>query len=197
MCPFNAYSICQVVNNEVSTRPTERIKNKNYKERQTVVKIIALLILLLWPCACINVSTSPTPPSTAKTAQKPPATSPAEAVNYYLEALKKRDFGKTYDFISGGYAANLDRGSYEVNMKQSLDKSHWTLLSYEVLGVQILGDQAFVLTELEVRFKPANSEKETQKKVRIQYGLTVSEKKWKISVSNCILNCVSAEDFAG
>jgi ketosteroid isomerase-like protein len=132
-----------------------------------------------------------------KHAEKPPDTSPSQVVSDYLEALKRRDFGKTYDFISSGYAANLDKQSYELNMRQGLDKYHWTLLDYQVLGVQILGDQAFVLAELEVRFKPDNSERETQKKVRVQYGLTVSEKKWKISQSNCILNCVSAEDFAG
>lgn len=160
------------------------------------MRIVALLVVLLGLSACVNVSTSPTP-STVKHSEKPPVTSPSQVVSDYLEALKKRDFRKTYDCISSGYAANLDKESYEINIKQNLDKYQWTLLGYQVLGVQILGDQAFVLTELEVRFKPANSEKETQKKVRVQYGLTVSEKKWKISQSNCTLNCVSAEDFAG
>jgi hypothetical protein len=153
------------------------------------------LVVLSGLSACVSVSTSPAP--TLKHAEKPPTTSPSQVVNDYLNALKKRDFGKTYDFITSGYAANLDRESYEINMKQSLDKYQWTLLGYQVLGVQILGDQAFVLTELEVRFKPANSEKETLKKVRIQYGLNILEKEWKISQSNCILNCISAEDFAG
>ncbi len=160
------------------------------------MRIIALLVVLLGLSACVSVSTSPTP-STVKHNEKPPVISPSQVVSDYLEALKKRDFRKTYDFVSSGYAANLDKESYEINIKQSLDKYQWTLLGYQVLGVQILGDQAFVLTELEVRFKPATSEKETQKKVRVQYGLTISEKKWKISQSNCILNCVSAEDFAG
>ncbi len=158
------------------------------------MRTIALLAGLLCLFACVSVSTSPVP---SRHAEKPPDTSPAQVVSNYLEALKNRDFAKTYDFISSGYAANLDRKSYEINIKQGLDKYHWTLLGYQILGVQILGDQAFVLTELEVRFKPANSEEETQKKVRVQYGLTVLEKKWKISQSNCILNCVSAEDFAG
>jgi len=159
------------------------------------VRIIALLVGLLCLSACVSVSTSPV--SSVKHTEKLPDTSPAQVVSDYLEALKNRDFGKTYDFISSGYAANLDRKSYEINIKQDLDKYHWTLLGYQVLGVQILGDQAFVLTELEVRFKPTNLEKETQKKLRVQYGLTALEKKWKISQSNCILNCVSAEDFAG
>lgn len=158
------------------------------------MRIIAPLVLLLGLSACVSVTTSPTP---LKHAEKPPATSPSQVVSDYLEALKKRDFRKTYDFVSSGYAANLDKESYEINIKQNLDKYRWTLLGYQVLGVQILGDQAFVLTELEVRFKPANSEKETQKKIRVQYGLAVSEKKWKISQSNCTLNCVSAEDSAG
>ncbi len=160
------------------------------------MKIIVSLFFLLGLSACVSVSTPPTP-STGKHYEKPPDASPSQVVSDYLDALKKRDFAKTYDCISNVYAANLDKKNYEVNMRQSLDKYHWTLLNYQVLGVQILGDQAFVLTELEVQFRPANSEKETQKNIRVQYGLIISEKKWKISQSNCILNCISAEDFAG
>jgi hypothetical protein len=161
------------------------------------LRILALLALLVGLYACVNVSKSPNTSSAVKPAEKPPATSPARIVSDYLEALKKRDFGKTYDLISSGYASNLDKESYEVNIKQSLEKYHWNLLSYQILGVQILGDQAFVLAELEVQFKPIKSAEETQKRVRVQYGLTIVDKNWKISQSNCTLNCVSAEDFAG
>ncbi len=106
------------------------------------MRIIALLVVLLELSACVNVSTEPTP---LKHAEKPPATSPAQVVSDYLEALKQGDFGKTYDFISIGYAANLDKQSYELNMKQSLGKYHWTLLGYQVLGFRYSGRRLLFL----------------------------------------------------
>lgn len=115
----------------------------------------------------------------------------------YLEALKIRDLGKTYEFVSSGFAANLDIESYKTNMKQSLDKFSWNLLSYQILGVQRLGDHALVVAELEVQFKPLNSAKETQKKINHQFGLIVVDDKWKISQVYCISNCESIEAFEG
>lgn len=160
------------------------------------MRIIALLVVLLGLSACVSVSTSPAP-SVMKHSEKPPATSPSQVVSDYLEALKEGDFGKTYDFISSGYAANLDKESYELNMKQSLGKYHWALLGYQILGIQMLGDQTFVLTELEMRFQPTNSDKEIQKKIKVQYELAVLENKWKIASDKCIFNCIPPEDFVG
>ena len=157
------------------------------------VRLISLLICLMAFSACIGVSTS----STTSNPPPTPKISPSQVVGDYLEALKIRDYGKTYEYISSAYAANLDLESYKINMKQSLDKFSWGLLSYQILGVQILGDHALVVAELEVQFKPLNSAKETQKKTSIQYGLIVVDDKWRISESNCISNCVSREDFAG
>ena len=155
------------------------------------MRLISFLIFLMAFSACSGVSTSTTSSYT------PPKVSPSQVVSHYLEALKIRDLGKTYEFISSVYAANLDIESYKTNMKQSLEKFSWGLLSYQILGVQILGDHALVVAELEVQFKPLNSAKETQKKTSIQYGLIVVDDKWKISESNCISNCVSREDFTG
>ena len=154
------------------------------------MRLISFLIFLMAFSACSGVSTTSNPPPT-------PKISPSQVVSDYLEALKIRDLGKTYEFISSVYAANLDIESYKTNMKQSLEKFSWGLLSYQILGVQILGDHALVVAELEVQFKPLNSAKETQKKTSIQYGLIVVDDKWKISESNCISNCVSREDFTG
>ena len=157
------------------------------------MRLISLLICLLAFSACIGVSTSPTtsnPPPTPKIA-------PSQVVNDFLEALKGRDYGKTYEFISAGYAANLDIEAYKANMKQFYEKFSWGLLSYQILGVQILGDHALVVAELEVQFKPINTEKETQKKTSVQYGLVIIDDKWKISQADCISNCESREAFTG
>ena len=157
------------------------------------MRLISLLICLLAFSACIGVSTSSTtsnPPPTPKIA-------PSQVVSNFLEALKIRDLGKTYEFVSSGFAVNLDIESYKANMKQSLDKFSWNLLNYQILGVQILGDHALVVAELEVQFKPLNSAKETQKKTNVQYGLIVLDDKWKISQAYCISNCESIEAFTG
>ena len=143
--------------------------------------------------ACIGVSTS----STTSNPPHTPKISPSQVVSDYLEALKIRDLGKTYEFISSVYAANLDIETYKTNMKRKLDEVSWNLLTYQILGVQILGDHALVVAELEVQFKPINTEKETQKKTSVQYGLIVVDDKWKISQGYCISNCVSEEDFTG
>ncbi|HEX9830992.1 MAG TPA: hypothetical protein VGA94_04830, partial [Thermodesulfobacteriota bacterium] len=63
--------------------------------------------------------------------------------------------------------------------------------------VRIIGDQAYVYTQLTVEYKPVNSEKKVQKKIEIQYVLSNLEKQWKIAGDNCISNCVSAEAFVG
>jgi len=157
------------------------------------VKIFVFFVFLIAFSACSGVSTSSinsNPPPT-------PKISPSQVVGDYLEALKIKDFGKTYEFVSSGFAANLDLESYKANWKQFLEKFSWNLLNYQILGVQILGDHALVVAELEVQFKPLNSAKETQKKTSNQYGLIVVDDKWKISESNCISNCVSIEDFTG
>jgi hypothetical protein len=154
------------------------------------VRLISFLIFLMAFSACSGVSTTSNPPPT-------PKISPSQVVSDYLEALKIRDLGKTYEFISSVYAANLDIESYKTNMKQFLDKFSWNLLNYQILGVQILGDHALVVAELEVQFKPINTEKETQKKTSVQYGLIVVDDKWKISQDNCISNCESIEGFTG
>ncbi len=163
------------------------------------MRIIAFFTILIGLSACVTVSKSSTSPSVKNPTVKPPEVSPSKVVSDYLEALKKNDFQKAYEFISAGYALNFDKEGYEMNMKHDLiEKHHWTLLSYQVLGAQVFGGQALVVAELEVKFKPDNSENETQKKISVQYSLDVLEKKWKIASSNCISNnCIKTEDFSG
>ncbi len=154
--------------------------------------ILILLFLIIGFSACSGVSKSSSSPLNL------PPTSPARAVEGYLEALKKQDFVKTYEFISFGFAGNLDKESYKINMEQGpLKKYGWSLQNYQVTGVRIIGDQAYVSSELEVDYKPLNSESKIQKKIEVQYVLSDLERKWKITGGSCITNCVSAEDFIG
>ncbi|HEY7535028.1 MAG TPA: hypothetical protein VH878_03700 [Thermodesulfobacteriota bacterium] len=157
------------------------------------MKTVAFLLFLTALSACARVvttSTNSNPPPT-------PKVSPSQVVSDFLEALKRRDFGTTYDYVSAGYAANLDKENYKTNMNQALQKFGWNLLNYQILGVQILGDQAVVVAEQEIQVKTLGSNKETQKKINVQYGLSVIDKKWKIFGSSCISNCLSREDFTG
>ncbi len=162
------------------------------------MRIIALFTILIGLSACVTVSKSSNSTTVKSPNVKPPDVSPSQVVGNYLEALKKSDFQKAFEFISIGYAGNFDKEGYEINMKHDLvEKHHWTLLNYQVLGAQVFGDQAFVVADLEVKFKPDNSENETQKKISVQYGLAVLEKKWKIASDKCISNCIATEDSAG
>ncbi|MGH7909421.1 MAG: hypothetical protein ACRENW_06185 [Thermodesulfobacteriota bacterium] len=139
------------------------------------------------------MSTSSTNSNTPPT----PKIAPSQVVNDFLDALQRRDFGRSYEFISAVYAANLDIEAYKANMKQFYEKFSWSLLNYQILGVQILGDHSLVVAELEVEFKPLNSTKVTQKKTTVQYGLVIIDDKWKISQADCISNCESREAFTG
>lgn len=126
-----------------------------------------------------------------------PSSSPAKVVDSYLEALKKEDFLKTYEFISFGYAGNLDKESYKINMEQGpLKKYSWSLLNYQITSVRIVGDQAYVSSELEVQFKPPDSQSKIQKTIEVQYVLAPLDNDWKITADNCFSNC-SAEGLVG
>ena len=153
--------------------------------------ILLLLFLIIGLSACGGISKSSPSPLNL------PSTSPAKVVSGYLEALKKKDFLKTYEFISFGYAGNLDKESYKINMEQGpLKKSSWSLLNYQITGVRIIGDQAYVSSELGVQFKPLNSDSKIQKTIEVQYVLASLENKWKITTDYCVSNC-SAEDLGG
>lgn len=154
--------------------------------------IVLLLFLTIGVSGCTGVST------TSSSRLNLPSTSPAKVVSDYMEALKRRDFSKTYEFITIGYAGNLDRESYKINWEQGfIKKYNWNLLDYQVMGVRIIGDQAYVYTKLAVEYKPVNSDKKVQKNIEIQYVLSNLEKQWEIAGDNCISNCVSAEAFVG
>jgi len=161
-----------------------------------VNRLILLLVFLLVEglSACGGVSKSSSSPPQLKL----PSTSPVKVVSGFLDALRKADFVKSYGFITIGYAGNLDKESYRINMEQILVKRYnWSLAGYEIKGVRIIGDQAFVVTELEVRFKPLDSQKPIRKKIEVQYVLASFENEWKISAGECISNCVASADLIG
>jgi hypothetical protein len=153
--------------------------------------ILLLLFLIVGMSACSGISTSSSSPLNL------PSTSPAKVVEDYLAALKQQNFLKTYEFISFGYAGNLDKESYKINMEKGpLKKYSWSLLNYQITGVRIIGDQAYVSSELGVQFKPLNSESKIQKTIEVQYVLAPLENKWRITSDYCVSNC-SAEDLVG
>lgn len=164
--------------------------------RPTVNSLIPLLVLLLVGglYACSGVSK----PLSSPPQLKLPSTSPVKVVSGYLDALRRADFVKSYEFITVGYAGNLDKESYKINMEQSLVKRYnWSLVGYEIKGVRIIGDQAFVVTEIDVRFKPLDSKDSIRKKIEVQYLLASFGKDWKISADECISNCVASADLIG
>jgi hypothetical protein len=155
-----------------------------------ILLLLLFIVIGIFGCGGLSVSSSPQ--------LKLPSTSPVKVVSDYLGSLKKTDFVRAYEFISIGYAGSLDKESYKTNMEQSLIKKYdWSLLNYQIKGVRIIGDQAYVVTELEVQFKPLNSEKKIQKTIGIQYILAVLDSKWKIISDECISNCISPEIFTG
>lgn len=162
--------------------------------RAIVKKLSPLLlsILLITLSACAVLETRGTTPPKAP---KPPRTSPAKTVVGYLDALKEADFMEAYEFITMGYASNLDKESYKINMEQSLVKRYnWRLSNYEVLSVRILGSLSYVVARLSVQYSPANT-KPTTKTIDIQYELNPIDGKWKITADKCIENCMSADDL--
>jgi hypothetical protein len=151
-----------------------------------------LLLLFIGASGCTRIS------DTSSSQLNIPSTSPAKVVSDYMDALKRQDFSKTYEFITIGYAGNLDRESYKINWEQGfIKKYNWNLLDYQIMGVRIIGNQAYVYTQLTVEYKPLNSEAKVQKNIEIQYVLSDMEKEWKIAGDNCISNCISAEAFVG
>jgi hypothetical protein len=153
-----------------------------------ISRLFCVLVMVIGLCACAAKSPS--------TGLNLPSKSPARVVRDYLEALKKYDFDRSYDFISIGYAGNLDRESYKINMKHNLiDNFNWKLINYEVIGVRIIGDQAFVVTELEVKYRPRGSKEDEQRRVRVQYVLTVLDKSWKITSDECVFNCITQDEL--
>ncbi|MEM4407437.1 MAG: hypothetical protein QXI19_01695 [Candidatus Caldarchaeum sp.] len=122
-----------------------------------------------------------------------PAVSPNRVVEEYLSALKGMDFRRAYKHISLGYAGGVDPEGYEINMKKGLvENLHWSLNSYEVVGVKVLGDQAYVLTDLGVTYKLPDSPQAITKKVRVQYNLSAIDKKWVIVGDSCVEGCEKA-----
>jgi len=139
-----------------------------------------LLIIQIMLISCVR---SQIPPVT-KTL---PKTSPIRVVSAYLDALKNNDFRKAYSYITFFYAGNLDPESYELNMKRGfVEKYHWELLDYEIEGVQVFGDQAYVTAVLKVNFKPLNSSEIVNRNLDIQYILSSIDSKWKINADDLL-----------
>lgn len=139
-----------------------------------------LLITQIILISCVGSQTTPV-------SKKLPKTSPIRVVSAYLDALKNNDFKKAYSYITIFYAGNLDVESYELSMKRGfVEKYHWELLEYEIEGVQVFGNQAYVTAVLKVNFKPLNSNEIVNRNLDIQYILSSIDSKWKINADDLL-----------
>jgi hypothetical protein len=149
--------------------------------------VILFFIFLLGPASCTGVSEP-------NSGIDRPGTSPTKVVADFLDALKKDDYGKAYEFV---YAPFSDRDGYILQMKNLVKDHNISFLDYSILGSRILGDKAIVVAELEVELKPRNSNTEIHERRRNQYDLSIIEGRWRITSDKCILNCTNAGDLAG
>jgi len=154
------------------------------------LKYFTILVLVIMPLtSCIKTSSIPT----SKT-QPLPSESPVESIKGYLRALEKRNFDKAYKYISLGYANNLDVESYKINMVNSLVKQYdWKLDSFDIKGVSKLGNQTYIIVDLDVNYNSVKTGQRVSKKIGIQYVLIPIEEAWKITSDSCIENCEQLE----
>lgn len=150
--------------------------------------LLVLVILLL--TSCIKTSSIPT-----SNPQPLPSESPVDSIRGYLKALKKGNFDKAYKYISLGYANNLDVESWKITMKNTFVKPYdWKLENFDIKSVNKLGDQTFIVVDVDVNFKSVKTSQKVSKRIGIQYVLLPIEEVWKIISSNCIENCEQPED---
>lgn len=165
------------------------VPGRNRCKYNFTLGVLFSISLFLAP-SCVQTTETGGPPPPRSIRIKLPSTSPNRVVEGYLEALKKENFGKAYRFITMGYAGNVDREGFEINMRRGLvEKLEWLLLNYEVIGIKILGDRAYVVAEISTKYKPLNSQSFKLKNVRVQYDLGIIDKSWLILGDKCILNC--------
>lgn len=151
------------------------------------VLLAALIVLAQSGCVQTTVSGKPLP---NKNKFRLPSESPMVTVKGYLGDLGKQDFGGSYDHLSFEYAGNLDKASYELNMRNGLVESlKWDLKGFKILGVRIVGMSAYVISELNVSYVPPTTGELVDKQIKIQYELTPIDKKWTIVGDACIENC--------
>jgi len=153
--------------------------------------IFFLVIIQIILISCVKSQTTPV-------SEKLPKTSPIRVVSAYLDALKLNDFKRAHAYITFFYAGSLDEESYELNMKRSfVEKFHWELLDYEIEGVQVFGNQAYVTTTLDVNFKPLDSDEIVNRKLEIQYILSSVQNKWKINADDLLEKDLSSSNSKG
>ncbi len=153
---------------------------------------IILSLALLFPLlsGCMQTTVSSSLPPDRRPERKLPRKPPDRVVNDYLSALKNYDFKRAYKELSPAYAGTPYIESYELNMRKGLvDTLDWSLLRFEVMGVRILGDQAFVVAEMGVKYSPPNAPEPKLKNFQVQYLLSNIDKRWVITSAKCISNC--------
>ena len=151
---------------------------------------VALLTGVLFLPGCVSQRVSGPPPVGEGAVFSLPDRSPVRTVESYLASLRDYDFKRAYGYVSRGYAANLDRESYELNMKNLLLKTlRWSLLDYEVKNVNIFGGNAYVQAALSVRYMPSHGGEPVDKEFVVQYTLVPLEGEWVIVADQCVEGC--------
>ena len=143
---------------------------------------IYTIILLLLLISC--VSSNPTHTSMAAKAKD----SPSEVVLSFLGASMKNNFAKAYNYI---YFPGTDKAGYVSQMENLVNKSHNKIKSYKLIGTRIIGDQSFVIYELELIIGDDNGKEQNLRYTRNQFELALIDSHWKIVKDfGCIENCV-------
>jgi len=139
---------------------------------------------------CVQTTVSGRPIPAGRKGFTLPSESPNTVVEKFLKSLKAKKFREAYDYISVDYAGNLDKEGYDLNMRKGMvENLKWSLSGYDLMGVRILGNRAYVVSKVDVNYKPIHSQNMVSKQVRIQYELSIIEKRWVIVTDSCIYNC--------
>ena len=115
-----------------------------------------------------------------------PRVSATSVVNFFLEALKERDFKSAYDKV---HIFSSDREGYISRFELLYENYDIRIVDYRVLATQLFKDTAIVVAEVEVDYRnPGQSERQKAKYTN-RYDLSIPEKEWKIVKDECIENC--------
>lgn len=114
--------------------------------------------------------------------------SPSDVALSFLDASMKNDFEKAYNYI---YFPGTDKEGYISQMENLVKQSHNRIKSYKLIGTRIIGDQAYVIYELELIIGDEKDKEQNLRYTKNQFELTIVDNHWKIVKDfGCIENCV-------
>lgn len=160
------------------------------KLRLPILAFSVLMVCSFVFAGCVQTTVSGKPIPGKKKGFTLPSESPNTVVEKFLKSLKAKKFREAYNYISTDYAGNLDKEGYDLNMRKGMvENLKWSLSGYDIMGVRILGRRAYVVSKVDINYKPIQSQEMVSKLVRIQYELSIIERRWVIVADKCIYNC--------